>query len=135
MINFIVYAVPASKLVPVKHMMLVVDLLSAHSAVEFVIATESPLTKAELMVTVLPPELVTMISIVSGVPGENATLVIDTCSALPINPMVVPPIHAATTTLTATVTAMSIIDATTGLRAFEFFLTFLTIFKILNSFF
>jgi hypothetical protein len=45
--------------------------------------------------------------------------------AFPISPMVIPPIHAATTTLTATVTAMSMIDATTGLRAFEFFLIFL----------
>jgi hypothetical protein len=55
---------------------------------------------------------------VPAVPSVNWTFVIDTCSVLPINPMVIPPIHAATTTLTATVTAMSMIDATTGLRAF-----------------
>jgi hypothetical protein len=42
-----------------------------------------------------------------------------------MNPMDNPPIHAATAMLTATVTAMSMIDATTGLRAFEFFLIFL----------
>ena len=47
-----------------------------------------------------------------------------------MNPMVSAPIHAATTTLTATVTAMSMIVAITGLRAFAFFLNFL---NFLNS--
>jgi hypothetical protein len=51
--------------------------------------------------------------------------VIDTCSALPMNPIVIPPIHAATTTLTATVTAIKMIEAITGLRPFEFFFIFL----------
>jgi len=46
----------------------------------------------------------------------------------PMNPTVKAPIHAATAMLTATVTAMSMIDATTGLRAFTFFLIFLSIF-------
>ena len=54
--------------------------------------------------------------------------VICTCSALPIKPVVIPPIQAATTTLTATVTAMRIIDATTGLRAFAFFFIVLRFF-------
>jgi hypothetical protein len=49
---------------------------------------------------------------------------------VPMNPMVMPPIHAATATLTATVTAMSIIEATTGLSAFLFFLIVLWIFNI-----
>jgi len=55
----------------------------------------------------------------------NTAFVIDPCSAFPMNPRVSPPIHAATTTLTATVTAMSMIEAITGLRAFAFFLNFL----------
>jgi hypothetical protein len=42
-----------------------------------------------------------------------------------MNPIVNAPIHAATTTLTATVTAMSMIVAITGLSAFAFFLNFL----------
>jgi hypothetical protein len=46
----------------------------------------------------------------------------------PMNPTVRAPIHAATAMLTATVTAMSMIDATTGLRAFAFFLIFLSVF-------
>jgi hypothetical protein len=54
----------------------------------------------------------------------STTLVIDACSAFPMNPMVKAPIHAATTTLTATVTAMSMIVAITGLSAFAFFLNF-----------
>ena len=41
------------------------------------------------------------------------------------------PIHAATAMLTATVTAMSMIDATTGLRALSFFLIFLNVFIFL----
>jgi len=60
------------------------------------------------------------------VPAELKTgFVAVTCSALFISPRDIPPIHAATTTLTATVTAMSMIDATTGLSAFEFFFIFL----------
>ena len=42
------------------------------------------------------------------------------------------PIHAATAMLTATVTAMSMIDATTGLSAFAFFLIFLNVFISLS---
>jgi hypothetical protein len=49
-----------------------------------------------------------------------------------MNPIVMPPIHAATATLTATVTAMRIIEATTGLRALAFFFNFL---KVLFNFF
>jgi response regulator of citrate/malate metabolism len=50
----------------------------------------------------------------------------------PMNPTVKAPIHAATAMLTATVTAMSMIDATTGLRAFAFFLIFLKVFISLS---
>lgn len=54
-----------------------------------------------------------------------------TCS-VSMNPTVSAPIHAATAMLTATVTAMSMIDATTGLRAFAFFLIFLKVFISLS---
>ena len=65
--------------------------------------------------------------IVFGVPDVKVTLVTVTEDD-PMNPTVKAPIHAATAMLTATVTAMSMIDATTGLRAFAFFLIFLSIF-------
>jgi hypothetical protein len=55
----------------------------------------------------------------------NTTFVTFACSEFPMNPMVNAPIHAATTTLTATVTAMSMIVAITGLSAFALFLNFL----------
>jgi hypothetical protein len=45
-----------------------------------------------------------------------------------MNPTVSAPIHAATAMLTATVTAMSMIEATTGLSAFAFFPIFLSVF-------
>jgi hypothetical protein len=57
------------------------------------------------------------------VPTVNVMLVILT-SSVAMNPTVKAPIHAATAMLTATVTAMSMIDATTGLRAFLLFLKF-----------
>ena len=49
-------------------------------------------------------------------------------SSVAMNPMVSAPIHAATAMLTATVTAMSMIEATTGLSALVFFLIFLSVF-------
>src|SRR3990170_4420032 len=49
-------------------------------------------------------------------------------SSVPMNPIVSAPIHAATAMLTATVTAMSMIEATTGLSALAFFLIFLSVF-------
>jgi len=55
----------------------------------------------------------------------STTLVMEACSELPMNPMVNAPIHAATTTLTATVTAISMMVAITGLSALLFFLNFL----------
>ncbi len=51
----------------------------------------------------------------------------ETCSVC-MNPVLSEPIHTATAMLTATVTAMSMIDATTGLRAFAFFRIFLRVF-------
>jgi hypothetical protein len=43
-----------------------------------------------------------------------------------MKPMVNAPIHAATAMLTATVTAINMIDATTGLRAFLLFKIFIS---------
>jgi len=95
-------------------------------AVPLVSVADAPLTYTfVVMVIALLPESMTRAVILSGLPGVNWTFVIEACSALPMSPMVIPPIHAATTTLTATVTAISMIDATTGLRAFAFFLNFL----------
>jgi hypothetical protein len=48
-----------------------------------------------------------------------------------MNPIVRAPIHAATAMLTATVTAMSMIDATTGLRAFLLFNIFISFLSLL----
>jgi len=61
------------------------------------------------------------------VPDGKLTLVI-VIEDDPMNPMVNAPIHAATAMLTATVTAMSMIDATTGLRAFLLFNIFIFFF-------
>ena len=55
---------------------------------------------------------------------KNSTFVIVTEDD-PMNPMVRAPIQAATAMLTATVTAMSMIEATTGLRAFLLFSIFI----------
>ena len=88
-----------------------------------VIVAPTPLTNACVMFTVVAPEFCTRTFIVLG--PTNAMLAIDACSAFPVKSMVIPPIHAVTATLTTTVTAMSMIDATTGLRAFTFFLDFL----------
>ncbi len=60
----------------------------------------------------------------------RSRFVIVACSVFPMRPKMEPLIHAATTTLTATVTAISMIDATTGLRAFVFLLYFLIIFWV-----
>jgi hypothetical protein len=126
------YALPASKSGDTK--VIVADALFSidGSGVEIVAAT--PLINALLIVAGVLPELVTKTSKVSSVASTNAMFVIDTCSALPMNPMVIPPIHAATTTLTATVTAIKMIDAITGLRAFEFFLNFLYVFILVLTF-
>ena len=78
--------------------------------------------------TGLVPVLLTVKVIVVAV---NFTLVILT-SSVDMNPTVSAPIHAATAMLTATVTAMSMIDATTGLSAFAFFLIFLKVFISLS---
>jgi hypothetical protein len=53
--------------------------------------------------------------------------VILSCS-VSICPTTSAPIHAATAMLTATVTAIRMIEATTGLRAFAFFFIFLIVF-------
>ena len=63
------------------------------------------------------PVLLNVARIVPGVPVVNCRYVIFPCS-VPIKLNVSAPIHAATAMLTATVTAISMMDATTGLRAF-----------------
>ena len=79
--------------------------------------------------TDLVPVLLTVS--VAKFPLSKLTLVI-VIEDDPMNPTVKAPIHAATAMLTATVTAMSMIDATTGLRAFAFFLIFLKVFISLS---
>jgi hypothetical protein len=75
---------------------------------------------ADVIVTLLVPVLRTAKTML---PPENWAFVMDSCSVC-INPTLSAPIHAATAMLTATVTAMSMIDATTGLSAFLLFLKF-----------
>ena len=91
-----------------------------------VMVTEFPSMVALLMVTDAAP-VFCMVIVATPLPPllVKTVLVIDACSELPMNPMVKAPIHAATTTLTATVTAMSMMVAITGLSALAFFLNFL----------
>ena len=83
----------------------------------FVVVGAALLTVTVFMVTGVVPVLFATNRIEPGVPAENVMLVIVTCSVA-VNWNVKAPIHAATAILTATVTAMRMIDATTGLRAF-----------------
>ena len=83
---------------------------------EFIVTDEEPVFW--MVHATLPPVLLTALL-------ASTVFDIDACSEFPMNPMVRAPIHAATTTLTATVTAMSMIVAITGLSAFAFFLNFL----------
>jgi hypothetical protein len=75
-----------------------------------------PLMIILFMVTGVVPVLLATNVVVFAV-VLKVMLVMLTCSVL-VNENVNAPIHAATAMLTATVTAMSMIDATTGLRAF-----------------
>ena len=86
-------------------------------------------------VTLFPVTVTVLVIIISVVPvfktatvivvgAENVALVIDNCS-VSMNVNVIDPIHAATAMETATVTAMSMMAATTGLRAFLLFRSFL----------
>jgi len=93
------------------------------------IETSVLLTRALVMVTVDPPAFVTvtlteLLVHPHGVPTSS-------CSAPPMNMNDRAPIHAATAMLTATVTAMSMIDATTGLRAFLLFNIFISFLSLL----
>ena len=74
------------------------------------------LTQASLMVIVDVPVLFAVTIIILLVISKFM-LVMFSCSVA-VNWKVKAPIHAATAMLTATVTAMSMMDATTGLRAF-----------------
>jgi hypothetical protein len=82
------------------------------------------LTHASFIVTDDVPVLLAVTKIVVGETVSNAMLVIWICSVF-VNWKVSAPIHAATAMLTATVTAMRMIDATTGLRAFLLFNIFM----------
>ena len=74
------------------------------------------LTQASLIVTEVVPVLFAVTTILLFVTSKFM-LVMLTCSVA-VKENVRAPIHAATAMLTATVTAMRMIDATTGLRAF-----------------
>jgi len=63
-------------------------------------------TLFEIVIGLLPEFWTRTVNVSTAPPGVNWTFVIEACSALPMSPMVIPPIHAATTTLTATVTAI-----------------------------
>jgi hypothetical protein len=77
-----------------------------------------------VIVIVLVPVLLNVATMVPGVAAVNVRFVICPCSvAMKLN--VSAPIHAATAMLTATVTAMSMIEAITGLRAFLLRLIFI----------
>ena len=101
---------------------LIVEVAGSYATPE-VIATL--FTQTSLIVAAFVPVLEALRTILPFVasPTVNVMLVILT-SSVPMNPTVRAPIHAATAMLTATVTAMSMIDATTGLRAFLLFLKF-----------
>mgnify|MGYP007056089562 CR=1 FL=1 len=88
-----------------------------------------PLTEASTIIKPLVPWFATEITIAlsSAVVPVNWTPVI-LSSSVAMNPIVSAPIHAATAMLTATVTAMSMIDATTGLSAFLLRLKFFIFF-------
>ena len=81
-----------------------------------------------IMVTVvsLVPELVIDTVMLLFVASNSIWVTVS--SVVSMNPMVSEPIHAATAMETATVTAMSMMAATTGLRAFLFFRSFFIFF-------
>jgi hypothetical protein len=83
-------------------------------------STRAPFTLTDVMVTVFVP--VFFRSNVAVVVVKDTSVIVTDDD--PMNPTVKAPIHAATAMLTATVTAMSMIEATTGLRAFLLRLNF-----------
>ena len=85
-------------------------------------ATVLPFTFIRLMVTSLVPELVIASVMLLAVVSKVIWVIVS--SLVSMNPMVSDPIHAATAMETATVTAMSMMAATTGLRAFLLFRSF-----------
>jgi len=83
-------------------------------------------THISVIVMALVPVLLNVIRILPGV-VLNSRFVNCPCSvAMKLN--VSAPIHAATAMLTATVTAISMMDATTGLRAFLLLRVFISVF-------
>jgi len=88
-----------------------------------------PFTRTLCIVTALPPgHEAVMFTELAVQPHGDPTF---SCSPLPMNENDSAPIHAATAMLTATVTAMSMIDATTGLRAFLLFNIFIFFLSLL----
>ena len=83
-------------------------------------------THAEVIVMAVVPVLLNVIRIVFAV-VLNCRFVTCPCSVA-MKLKVSAPIHAATAMLTATVTAMSMIEATTGLRAFLLLNIFILLF-------
>jgi len=82
-----------------------------------------PFTRTVSIVTGLPPGHEAVIfTPAADQPHGDPTF---SCSPLPMNENDSAPIHAATAMLTATVTAMRMIEATTGLRAFLLFNIFI----------
>ena len=77
-----------------------------------------PFMRTVVIVTALPPGHATLTFTVLPPLVQPYGLPTFSCSPLPMNENERAPIHAATAMLTATVTAMSMMDATTGLRAF-----------------
>ena len=88
------------------------------STVNLVLSYCVPFMRTYCTVTALPPGHATLIFTVSVPLAQPYGLPTFSCSPLPMNENDRAPIHAATAMLTATVTAMRMIEATTGLRAF-----------------
>ena len=88
----------------------------------------APFTVTPFNVTAVVPVFFAMTTMKSVVVLFVKVMLVILSSSVPMNPTVSAPIHAATAMLTATVTAMSMIEATTGLSALVFFLIFLSVF-------
>ena len=78
-----------------------------------------------MVIGVVPVFCMVIFIIVAGVPNVICVIL---SSSVAVKLKVSAPIHAATAMLTATVTAMRMIDATTGLRAFLLFNIFMLFF-------
>ena len=117
------YLLPASIPFPVLYSTVrVAELPESIASGMSVSVTRLPLIFSIVTVASLVPELIRDMTVVLAL-GVNTTFV-TVISVVSMNPMVSDPIHAATAMETATVTAMSMMAATTGLRAFLLFRSF-----------